>query len=222
MEPQPDELDPVNLALQNPIIFAKIHAFAGSESGPILRLVCKAWNDVILSNPKRKMVLKLHTNSLTDFYGCCDPLTFQLFCRTIDPRLSRHVRLWQKYCNAHQHSEHHYRACLARFFHFCEKFGDIVVTMEILVRASMLPILYELLTWSCPNLRFLRIRKWCFGFESRDPADLEGDVVLSSITPGLPIRRDLVGLHIGTSLRKNASVAHKGTSTTVPSRFPSE
>ncbi|OXA47753.1 hypothetical protein Fcan01_17462 [Folsomia candida] len=55
---QAEEMDPVNLAFANQLIFDKIRTFL-PKLGPTLRLVCKTWNDRILSSSRPKLVLKL-------------------------------------------------------------------------------------------------------------------------------------------------------------------
>ncbi|OXA49696.1 uncharacterized protein LOC110854690 [Folsomia candida] len=190
-------MDPVNLALTNQLIFDKIRTFI-PKSGPTLRLVCKTWNDQILSDPRRKLVLHLHRHSFRDADLCCDPLTFERFGMSMEPRLATHVRFWTKHCCVHFNSgqrerDQHYKSLMTRFYHLCEKFGEIIETVEILVRSSMLQILYELLTRFCPNLRYLRIREWCVDLSERK----EGEAALE--WGRLPVRPDLVGLHIGTN-----------------------
>lgn len=83
--------------------------------------------------------------------------------------------------------------------HLCEKFGDMIQTLVVLVRASMLPILYELLSRCCPNLKNLRIMEWTLTPSERGEE--------TSLAWGrLPVRPNLVELHIETSKRRNEGV----------------
>ncbi|XP_035711824.1 uncharacterized protein LOC118437128 [Folsomia candida] len=161
---QAEEMDPVNLAFANQLIFDKIRTFL-PKLGPTLRLVCKTWNDRILSSSRPKLVLKLYRYCFQNHDLCCDPLTFQRFIMTMDPRLATHVQLWSRYFCVYvpdfrKERDQHFKSLMVRLSHLCEKFGDMIQTLVVLVRASMLPILYELLSRCCPNLKNLRIMEW--------------------------------------------------------------
>ncbi|OXA48162.1 hypothetical protein Fcan01_16885 [Folsomia candida] len=155
---------PQDLALNNPIILTEI---LKQTSIPLrnARLVCKFWNDIVLSLPNRRLAFSLRDeytedDEQEDTYLKTDPFHFFGICSTLDKRLAKRISATFDTCEI---DEFETLPCYIYYFgaklmNLCDKFNDIVQILEITIYSHIcFKYIYQALQNSCPNLTELRI-----------------------------------------------------------------
>ncbi|XP_021960318.1 uncharacterized protein LOC110856168 [Folsomia candida] len=143
-------------ALQNPLILSKILERV-PRSGKTLRLVCHFWNEITLSLPTPKVIIRLGS-----FLEDCDAIQF--LCTQMEPKLGRSILAHATYligglpCSLD-----------TKLLHVSRHFGHCIENFSIAI--SNPDFLPEILQNSCPLLKTLEIKFKSERFESKS-ADL--------------------------------------------------
>ncbi|OXA40405.1 uncharacterized protein LOC118439378 [Folsomia candida] len=171
MENIDEEHHAMRAALQNPIILEKILQ-NGSVHGKTARLVSHFWNKIILlSMPHPKLTLRL------DPWGnhACNPIPFQQFCLTMEPRLARsitHLDLTGE-CDDHSAAQH-LSSAESKLLQISGQFGHFIEDLWVdCDHADFIPTtLYKIVQNCLPNLKRLRVNF----VESLENADEESNI----------------------------------------------
>ncbi|XP_035716215.1 uncharacterized protein LOC118439215 isoform X1 [Folsomia candida] len=150
--PQEETTSVHQIALNNPIILTEI---LKKSSTPLktCRLVCKFWNEMVLSlqNPRLALNLAKQDDDFT-----CDPVPFFALCYKMDDRLAKWVSTWSDLPEDEMEIS---GASQAKLMHLCDKFGDLVEILDVIIHdeEDYLNSIHLILQNCCPNLKRLRI-----------------------------------------------------------------
>lgn len=130
------------------------------------RLVSTFWYDIVLSLPNTKLAFKLwdkysEKDEKNDQDFAKDPFYFFEICSTLDKRLAKRITAFCYTATIDDtKSTPRIYSFGAKLMHICDKFSDIVQTLEITIfNEHCLKYIHHSLRNFCPNLKGLRI--WC-------------------------------------------------------------
>lgn len=140
-----------------------------------VRVVCKLWNDIVLSLPNTRLAFRQfdecfqdNDQELKDFKA--DPFYFFERCSILDARLARAITASCDTSDIQDPVEAiaYLYSFGAKLMHFCDKFSEIVQILDISIHSEhCLRYVYLALKNHLPNLKELRINCYIGALEAR-------------------------------------------------------